>query len=143
MGHGQSSIPADELRALLELYDALGGERWRRRTGWKQPTADPETWFGVEVMLGHVVALELPANELIGVLPPALERLPHLRVLNLSKNKLHGVCVCVYTYVTTGATTLDFPSSHACAQANYQRRSGVSQCSGVWISAATTSLVRF
>lgn len=100
MGHGQSSIPGDELRALLELYDALGGERWRRRAGWKQPTADPETWFGVEVMLGHVVALELPANELSGALPAAaFERLPHLRTLDLSKNKLRGesecVCVCV------------------------------------------------
>ncbi|EGZ24153.1 hypothetical protein PHYSODRAFT_311245 [Phytophthora sojae] len=91
MGQGQSSIPPTEVAALVELYDALGGDRWRRRDGWKQPTRDPEQWFGVEVAMGHVVALELPANELSGCLPAAsLARLPQLRVLDLSKNQLRG-----------------------------------------------------
>ncbi|KAF1781167.1 Leucine-rich repeat domain, L domain-like [Phytophthora cactorum] len=71
MGQGQSSIPTTEVTALVELYDALNGDRWRRRDGWKQPTRDPEQWFGVEVAMGHVVALELPANELSGCLPAA------------------------------------------------------------------------
>ncbi|KAF1788359.1 Leucine-rich repeat domain, L domain-like [Phytophthora cactorum] len=91
MGQGQSSIPTTEVAALVELYDALNGDRWRRRDGWKQPTRDPEQWFGVEVAMGHVVALELPANELSGCLPAAsLARLPQLRVLDLSKNQLRG-----------------------------------------------------
>lgn len=112
MGQGQSSVPAAELAALVELFDALRGEHWRRRDGWKQPTHDPETWFGVQVLHGHVVALELPANELtgedvsvptygdmgmltvtvvvVGCIPPTIERLTHLRVLDLSKNKLQG-----------------------------------------------------
>lgn len=68
MGQGQSSIPAEELAALVELYDALRGDVWRRRDGWKQPTHDPETWFGVQVVLGHVAAIELPANELSGAI---------------------------------------------------------------------------
>ncbi|GLD97648.1 hypothetical protein PINS_up006338 [Pythium insidiosum] len=62
MGHGQSSIPHDEVTALIDLFDALGGDKWRRRDGWKQPTIDPETWFGVEVSAGHVVSIELPAK---------------------------------------------------------------------------------
>lgn len=95
MGQGQSSVPNEELCVLLELFDALDGERWRRRDGWKQPTVDPETWYGVEVMLGHVVAIELPANELSGTIPVSIERLTHLRVLNLSKNKLRGACASV------------------------------------------------
>ncbi|KAG2520109.1 hypothetical protein JM16_006888 [Phytophthora kernoviae] len=91
MGQGQSSIPSTEVAALVEIYDALGGDRWRRRDGWKQPTRDPEQWFGVEVTMGHVVALELPANELSGCLPAeSLARLPQLRVLDLSKNQLRG-----------------------------------------------------
>lgn len=91
MGQGQSSIPTTEVTALVEFYNALNGDRWRRRDGWKQPTRDPEQWFGVEVMMGHVVALELPANGLSGCLPATcLARLPQLRVLDLSKNQLHG-----------------------------------------------------
>lgn len=94
MGQGQSSIPDDELRALLAFYDALEGDRWRRRDGWRQPTIDPESWYGVEVMMGHVVSIELPANELCGRIPDSIERLTCLRVLDLSKNKLRGRCVC-------------------------------------------------
>ncbi|CAI5723925.1 hypothetical protein KXD40_001091 [Peronospora effusa] len=91
MGQGQSSIPTTEVAALVELYDALNGDRWRRRDGWKQTTHDPEQWFGVEVSMGHVVALELRANDLSGCLPAAsLTRLPQLRVLDLSKNRLQG-----------------------------------------------------
>ncbi|KAI9916558.1 hypothetical protein PsorP6_017025 [Peronosclerospora sorghi] len=41
--------------------------------------------------MGHVVALELPANNLSGCLPGgSLERLPKLLVLDLSKNQLQG-----------------------------------------------------
>ncbi|CAI5721945.1 unnamed protein product [Hyaloperonospora brassicae] len=91
MGQGQSAIPATERTALEELYDALNGDRWRRRDGWKVATCDPEQWFGVEVAMGHVVALALPANDLRGRLPAAaLARLPQLRVLDLSTNKLQG-----------------------------------------------------
>ncbi|KAI9916191.1 hypothetical protein PsorP6_018020 [Peronosclerospora sorghi] len=91
MDQGQSSIPTTEVKALVELYDALNGDRWRRRDGWKQLTRDPEQRFGVEVSMGHVVALELPANNLSGCLPGgSLERLPKLLVLDLSKNQLQG-----------------------------------------------------
>jgi hypothetical protein len=90
MGTGQSSIPPQEIAALVALYDALDGDKWRRRHGWKQPTVDPETWFGVEVMMGHVIAIELPANELRGEIPACLDQLSYLRVLDLSKNRLHG-----------------------------------------------------
>lgn len=90
MGQGQSSVPMDEARSLVELYEALGGDKWRRREGWAQPTVDPETWFGVVVVRGHVVALELAANELSGELPPTMDRLAHLRVLDLSQNNIRG-----------------------------------------------------
>lgn len=90
MGQGQSSIPAEEIKSLLDLYEALDGDKWRRRHGWKQPTMDPETWFGVEVMMGHVIAIELPANELRGKLPTSIDKLTYLRVLDLSKNSIHG-----------------------------------------------------
>lgn len=105
MGQGQSSIPEDELRVLLELYEALDGDRWRRRDGWKQPTADPETWYGVEVMMGHVVTIELPANELSGAIPESVQRLASLRVLNLSKNKLRGKRVCLDCNTGDGVLT--------------------------------------
>ncbi|KAI9916876.1 hypothetical protein PsorP6_017821 [Peronosclerospora sorghi] len=79
------------MKALVELYDALNGDHWRRRDGCKQLTRDPEQWFGVEVSMGHVVELELPANNLSGCLPDgSLERLLKLLVLDLSKNQLQG-----------------------------------------------------
>jgi hypothetical protein len=92
MGQGQSSIPNEEVDALVDFYQALGGEnKWKHKTGWCQPTIDPENWFGVEVMLGHVIGIELPANGLEGTIPESIARLPFLRVLDLSRNRIHGM----------------------------------------------------
>lgn len=89
MGQGQSSIPAEELAALAELFEALRGNQWRRRDGWKAPTVDPEAWFGVRVALGHVVAVELPANELAG----GLRGLRGLRAVQLAADESGTCCV--------------------------------------------------
>ncbi|KAJ0405381.1 hypothetical protein P43SY_000260 [Pythium insidiosum] len=102
------SIPHDEVTALIDLFDALGGDKWRRRDGWKQPTVDPETWFGVEVSTGHVVAIELPANELHGKLPASIEKLSQLRVLDLSKNRIHDQLQDLYLH--QNALTGSLPS---------------------------------
>jgi hypothetical protein len=35
-----------EKQALLDLYNATGGSRWRSASGWATP-ADPCSWFSV------------------------------------------------------------------------------------------------
>ena len=78
--------------ALLELYSALGGPSWSRRSGWDDPAVDVSMWEGVTVLRGRVVMLRLRANGLDGKLPVrALARLDALRWLDLSANsKLRG-----------------------------------------------------
>jgi hypothetical protein len=90
MGQGPSSIPQDEIAALVDLYKALGGDKWSRKTGWLQESIDPEEWHGIEVMLGHVVAIDLSGNKLEGTIPESMRVFSQLRSLDLSRNKIHG-----------------------------------------------------
>ncbi len=78
-------------RAVLEeLYEALGGKRWRRNGFWGSEEALGE-WHGVEVdSAGRVTALRLQYNWLEGGIPAALGKLSELRVLDLAGNRLSG-----------------------------------------------------
>lgn len=67
MGQVQSSIPQNEYQGLIDLFRQLNGEKWRRREGWTDINASPEGWHGIEISLGHVTSIELPANNLHGL----------------------------------------------------------------------------
>ena len=94
----EGQVPdADEEQALVDLYNATEGWRWRQRQQWLVPprrtvVGVPEFayWQGVTVTNGDVTALVLPDNGLVGELPVSLGRLTQLRVLDLSGNGLQG-----------------------------------------------------
>lgn len=82
------SLESDRL-ALIDLYQALGGEEWFKSSGWLSETPVAE-WEGVSVaeVAGQprVVALYLGANNLQGELPQSIGKLTALKALHLQYN---------------------------------------------------------
>jgi len=78
-----AQIPAGERAALIALYNATGGEKWKVKDNWLGPAGTEGTWSGVTVADGHVVELNLADNSLFGSLPEEIGDLPELRLLDL------------------------------------------------------------
>jgi len=77
---------AEEKTALMDLYTATQGAAWRASDNWSLDT-DPcwDSWYGVTCdEHGHVIALELSDNGLVGILPDSLGKLVSLLKLDLS-----------------------------------------------------------
>ena len=76
--------------ALIALYRATDGDNWTNSDGWLSD-ALPGTWHGVSAdKYGLITGLYLNDNNLSGELPSELDTLSHLRILNLSGNRLTG-----------------------------------------------------
>jgi len=92
------SVPdATELAALHEIYTSLGGASWLNRTNWPSgawPTtvtsAEFATWYGIQVVNGDVVGLNLSGNNLVGALPSSIGNLTGLWSLYLHNNVIQG-----------------------------------------------------
>ena len=82
-------LAAPECTALEDLYLATDGLDWTNSTDWLA-TSTPCDWFGVTCSEGSVTSLALPANNLNGLLPPALGALSGMTELDLSANTLQG-----------------------------------------------------
>lgn len=86
---------ADSL-ALVELYNSTNGDSWLNNSNWLVGTLD--SWFGVTVLDGRVVALDLSddgtfaftGNGLSGYLPESLGNLTNLTYLNVNANNIYG-----------------------------------------------------
>ena len=76
-----------EVIALLELHSRTNGHEWTHKWDMNQPI---ETWHGVKVKDGKVVALDLANNNLKGNLPLTVGNLTNLEYLDLSDNDLWG-----------------------------------------------------
>ncbi len=85
------SNPSTELDslALVALYDETGGGNWTESTNWKEDRLD--SWFGVTVVDGRVVGLDLPDNNLTGAILNVAAGLDLLEDLDLSNNDLTGI----------------------------------------------------
>ena len=86
---GVTEIPQAECHALASVFFQTGGPAWTNRNGWEQ-TPTPCAWYGVTCAGGHVVALDLSRNNLVGNLAPELGDLLELGTLRLNGNKLIG-----------------------------------------------------
>jgi Leucine-rich repeat (LRR) protein len=96
------NIPAYELEALYDLYNATNGAAWiwtpYEGVQWEfTATANPcaESWQGVlctttNTSVLHVNMLSLPAMNLRGTIPHSIGVLSELQQLYLQTNSLHG-----------------------------------------------------
>ena len=82
-----SSRTTDSL-ALVSLYNSTGGANWINQTNWL--TGPIDTWFGVGVLNGNVIDVNLDANNLEGIIPGNIYHLDSLTSLSLNNNTLSG-----------------------------------------------------
>jgi hypothetical protein len=95
-------VPAVERQALVELFHVTKGHRWTNRTHWC--TSKPVCkWYKVGVLSSHVHSLVMSSNNMEGVLPPAIGRLVHLRMVELATMPRKG-----FVYVGSKPTTISF-----------------------------------
>ena len=86
----QSTIPASEQEALLELYDQCGGSGWAEGYNWRVASG-PDKYAGVIIESGHVQGIALDGVGLTGQLPKSFfTAFPELRLVGLSNNRLSG-----------------------------------------------------
>eukprot|EP01032_Pedospumella_encystans_P015168 gene15168-17372_t len=103
-GLSNDSIPASELNALQDLYDATDGANW----AWSSDdpgipwdfTVDPQpcrdNWQGVicnytnPVEELHIIEVFLISHNLHGTIPISIGNLTYLEVLELNENELYG-----------------------------------------------------
>lgn len=89
---GSPSAMMDKRRqALIDLYEATGGDQWRRNDNWCTDAPLSE-WYGVDVdSYGDIVILQLASNGLKGCLPENIGDLGgHSLRLSLYNNELEG-----------------------------------------------------
>ena len=95
-----TDIPAEEAAALKVFYDATGGTGWTNNTNWGT-SATADDWQGVTVTAGHVTAISLPANNLIGAAGTTLDPLSATLVtLDLGGNTMTNIDITALTKLT-------------------------------------------
>ena len=76
--------------ALVALYEATGGEDWKRTDNWLSDKP-LEQWYGITTdQSGRVIGINLSDNDLAGPLPKELGDLAGLVSLRAQDNKLTG-----------------------------------------------------
>jgi Leucine-rich repeat (LRR) protein len=85
-----TEIPLEECQALVEIYNSTNGDLWKNNTGWNV-TNTPCSWHGIQCNGGYITRVYLQYNQLSGVIPPEIENLSHLEVLNIKNNALCGM----------------------------------------------------
>lgn len=84
-----TQIPESECDALVALYTMTAGETWKKKEHWLS-NLSPCSWYGVTCDAGHIVAIDLSNNGLVGPLPDQIWDLTMLRDLTLADNQLNG-----------------------------------------------------
>ena len=90
-----------QTQALEDFYHTLGGQSWRRKSGWLSGVSACDNWFGVtcnDTLSGEeqvVTGLDLSYNKMTGKLAdldPVFFRdlMGSLQSLNLGLNRLYG-----------------------------------------------------
>lgn len=78
--------------ALAVLYSATNGStKWLDKTNWLSKKSECE-WYGIGCnVYGYVTMVDLPFNELEGILPREISILKYLQILEVQANELQGV----------------------------------------------------
>ncbi|KAF5194211.1 Leucine-rich repeat receptor-like protein kinase pepr2 [Thalictrum thalictroides] len=102
---GATLLPADEVEALKEVANTLGKKNWNFSVdpcsgdyGWEErppPPKGPENTVSCNCSYAnnticHVVSIVLKSQNLPGILPPELVKLPYLQQIDLTRNYLNG-----------------------------------------------------
>ncbi|XP_019190159.1 PREDICTED: probable leucine-rich repeat receptor-like serine/threonine-protein kinase At3g14840 [Ipomoea nil] len=99
-------LPLDELNALKEIADQVGkkdwdfglnpcdanNSNWLTPTDWDNPLYTNNLTCDCTFPAGicHVQSINLKGQDMQGVLPPALVKLPFLKIIDLTRNYLSG-----------------------------------------------------
>ena len=59
-------------KVLVALYDAMGGNSWTKKDGWKKDDVELKDWYGITMEGVHVISINLSNNNLKGKLPASL-----------------------------------------------------------------------
>ena len=93
-------VAESEYNALKVFFQSTNGANWTRKWDVSTNELHLRAWEGVEVYAGHVVSIELPANNLTGSIPN-LDDLPYLHTLDVSNNSISGIEALLPTTITT------------------------------------------
>jgi len=85
-----ADVQAQNERQILEnLYTELDGSNWLQSLNWNDPTVSFCEWYGITCSVnGTVESIYLIDNALSGKLPEDIFRLPSVKYINLSGNKI-------------------------------------------------------
>ena len=78
---------AIERAALIEFYQATGGDNWTNKTNWCSDEPLNE-WYGITRTNGYTTGIELDSNNLTGSIPECIGNLSKLKELSLEWNQL-------------------------------------------------------
>ena len=77
-------VPVSECQALVDIYNNTNGDGWTNSTNWF--TTPVANWYGVNVIDGNVMELNLESNKLNGILPASIGNLSLLTSLTVAYN---------------------------------------------------------
>ena len=93
-GTVSAQVSETERDALIDFYNATGGDQWDNNQGWLSSPGSECNWHGVQCASPDgdhfVLRLMLPDNNLTGQLPSSLAGLDRLRTLTLHGNRISG-----------------------------------------------------
>ena len=102
VSQGQITARQYDSISLVDIYTATAGASWTRKWTLSIPM---NQWYGVELSPdGRITKLDLPENNLSGVLPEAITNLTSLKYCDLHSNALTGA---IYTSISQ-MTQLEF-----------------------------------
>lgn len=88
-----AQIPPEEFDALFQFYMATNGDEWLNNNNWLNEGVPVHEWFGIEVddptaPNQHIIAIDLPQNNLQGFIPPSIVQFSQLMFFNVNCNRL-------------------------------------------------------
>ena len=101
----QSAIPTSECEALKTLFISTNGTGWTNSSGWLVAD-DPCTWYGLSCSGGHISAIDLDGNNLIGDFNGDFSGFSSLTRVDLYDNQIYGDLGEVVALLPTGLTEL-------------------------------------